>query len=90
MRVTLLPATLFTALLLSAPVPAQVPPAATAADAAPAAEATAQVAAPISPQLTREDLEAWLDGFIPYALARGNIAGGVGHAERARGGARRR
>jgi CubicO group peptidase (beta-lactamase class C family) len=30
-----------------------------------------------SPQLTREDLEAWLDGFIPYALGRGNIAGGI-------------
>ena len=33
--------------------------------------------APAGPQLTREDLEAWLDGFIPFALARGNIAGGI-------------
>ena len=32
---------------------------------------------PPAPQLTREDLEAWLDGFLPYALARGNIAGGI-------------
>ncbi len=42
-----------------------------------AAEATAQVPAPAAPQLTREDLEAWLDGFLPYALARGNVAGGI-------------
>ena len=28
-------------------------------------------------KLTRSDLEAWLDGYMPFALARGNIAGGV-------------
>lgn len=27
--------------------------------------------------LTRPDLEAWLDGFMPYALQRGNVAGAV-------------
>jgi len=27
--------------------------------------------------LTRSDLEAWLDGFLPYALAHGEIAGAV-------------
>lgn len=27
--------------------------------------------------LTREDAEAWLDGFFPYALQRGDIAGAV-------------
>ncbi|GFE87032.1 serine hydrolase domain-containing protein [Steroidobacter agaridevorans] len=27
--------------------------------------------------LTREDLEAWLDGFMPYALATGDVAGAV-------------
>lgn len=27
--------------------------------------------------LTREDLEAWLDGFLPYALASGDVAGAV-------------
>jgi len=26
---------------------------------------------------TREDLEAWLDGFLPYALASGDVAGAV-------------
>lgn len=29
------------------------------------------------PQLTSQDVNAWLDGFIPYALATGDIAGGV-------------
>ena len=28
-------------------------------------------------RLQRADVEAWLDGFMPYALARGDIAGGV-------------
>src|SRR5690606_14459078 len=27
--------------------------------------------------LTRADVEAWLDGFMPYALAKGGIAGAV-------------
>ena len=27
--------------------------------------------------LTKEDVEAWLDGFTPYALQRGDVAGGV-------------
>jgi CubicO group peptidase (beta-lactamase class C family) len=40
-------------------------------------EAPAEAAATAAPELTRADLEAWLDGFLPYALARGNIAGGV-------------
>lgn len=51
----------------------------------PASEApVAPVAAPVAttadesaPALTRTDLEAWLDGFMPYALARGDIAGSV-------------
>jgi CubicO group peptidase (beta-lactamase class C family) len=30
-----------------------------------------------APALTRPDLEAWLDGFLPYALARGDVAGAV-------------
>jgi CubicO group peptidase (beta-lactamase class C family) len=36
-----------------------------AADPAPAAE------------LTRTDVEAWLDGYLPYAIGSGDIAGGV-------------
>jgi CubicO group peptidase (beta-lactamase class C family) len=27
--------------------------------------------------LTREDVESWLDGFVPYALERGDVAGAV-------------
>src|SRR5580658_399248 len=30
-----------------------------------------------APQLTREDLEAWLDGLFPYALAQGELAGAM-------------
>jgi CubicO group peptidase (beta-lactamase class C family) len=32
---------------------------------------------PAVPQLTRTDVEAWLDGFMPFALERGNIPGAV-------------
>ena len=32
---------------------------------------------PASPQLTAQDADAWLDGFMPYALAEGDIAGAV-------------
>ena len=46
--------------------------------------ATAQVATPPTtaagqgtPQLTTEDVNSWLDGFIPYAIARGDIPGAV-------------
>jgi CubicO group peptidase (beta-lactamase class C family) len=48
--------------------------------AQPAAEAPAQpatVATSTAPSLTRADLGAWLDGFMPYALERGDIAGAV-------------
>ena len=46
------------------------------------APATAPAAAPVAttngaPQLTAQDVNAWLDGFVPYALASGDIAGGV-------------
>jgi CubicO group peptidase (beta-lactamase class C family) len=77
MRVMTSLATLLSASLLCAAGWAQVPSPVTAPDAAPAAEAAAQTPASASPQLTREDLEAWLDGFIPYAIAKGNIAGGI-------------
>ncbi|KAF1724010.1 serine hydrolase domain-containing protein [Pseudoxanthomonas japonensis] len=60
---------------------APVPP--TAMPPAPTATLPA-VAAPIAtdasagtPVLTREDVGAWLDGFMPYALANGDIAGAV-------------
>ncbi len=37
----------------------------------------APAVAPGGVALTRADVETWLDGYMPYALARGNIAGGV-------------
>jgi CubicO group peptidase (beta-lactamase class C family) len=77
MRVSYLPATLLSAFVLAAPASAQVPPPAAAAEAAPVAEVAALAPAPATPQLTREDLESWLDGFLPYALGRGNIPGGI-------------
>ena len=64
------------------------PPAAPAAEAvaaepaAPAPElasapAPAASTTPATPVLDRADLEAWLDGFLPYALERGDIPGAV-------------
>lgn len=58
------------------------PAPATAAPATPAPHiATAQPAQLSQPQrldahaLTRADVSAWLDGFVPYALKRGDVAG---------------
>jgi CubicO group peptidase (beta-lactamase class C family) len=71
-------ASLLSACLLSLPSLAQVPPPLKAPEALEQApDASAAAPAPTGPQLTRADLEAWLDGFIPYAIARGNIAGGI-------------
>jgi len=39
--------------------------------------ASSEMPAPGTPSLTRADVEAWLDGFMPYALQRGDIAGAV-------------
>jgi CubicO group peptidase (beta-lactamase class C family) len=33
--------------------------------------------APPAPELTRADVEGWLDGFLPYAMGTGDIAGAV-------------
>jgi CubicO group peptidase (beta-lactamase class C family) len=49
------------------PVPTTAAPAVTDPSATPAG----------APALTREDVGAWLDGFLPYALANGDIAGAV-------------
>ncbi|WP_202845443.1 serine hydrolase domain-containing protein [Luteimonas saliphila] len=56
--------------------PGAVPPPALPSPAdAPAAAAPAPAAG--TPGLERGDVEAWLDGFMPYALAAGDIAGAV-------------
>lgn len=51
---------------------------------APAQKAAAPAAAPATtlapagaPVLTKVDVDTWLDGYMPYALARGDIAGAV-------------
>ncbi|WP_201295506.1 serine hydrolase domain-containing protein [Luteimonas sp. 9C] len=60
------------------PAPVSVPtaPAAAPVDAA-GAVAPAMVTPDGAPALTAADAEAWLDGFVPYALAAGDIAGAV-------------
>ena len=77
MRVISPIATLLSASLLSVAALAQVPATPKATEAPVAPETAAAAPVPTSPQLTRADLEAWLDGFLPFALARGNIAGGI-------------
>src|SRR5262245_51256583 len=64
------------------PAPAKTPPAKNAAPSATPAPAPAgmpatEPAANGSPQLTRADAEAWLDGFMPMSLKVGDIAGAV-------------
>lgn len=63
---------LFAAHAEDAPQPVQSAPSASAADATPAEAAAGGTAS-----LTRSDLEAWLDGFLPYALESADIAGAV-------------
>ena len=55
--------------------PALVPPATAAEPSTLAPDAS--VSATGTPALTRDDATAWLDGFMPYALASGDIAGAV-------------
>jgi CubicO group peptidase (beta-lactamase class C family) len=40
-------------------------------------QAPAQPPAAVAAELSRADVEAWLDGFLPYALQRGDVAGAV-------------
>jgi len=72
---------LCTAALVAAialPLRAQEPAAASAAPPAVAPASTPVAAAPVgAPSLTSEDAQAWLDGFMPYALQNGDVAGAV-------------
>jgi CubicO group peptidase (beta-lactamase class C family) len=53
-------------------------PTAALAQAAASTQTPAPVAAPAgTPALTAADATTWLDGFMPYAIRRGNIAGAV-------------
>ncbi len=40
-------------------------------------ESPAAAPIPVAPRLARADVEAWVDGFLPYAIQRGDIAGAV-------------
>ncbi|HMN46491.1 MAG TPA: serine hydrolase domain-containing protein [Povalibacter sp.] len=69
-------AMLLTALIPSAAAWSQAAPA--PAPPPPAPDPAATQAAPATTRaLTREDAEAWLDGFLPYALKTADIAGAV-------------
>lgn len=60
------------------PSPGQVPPTPDEAIPSPASPPTPAAGRALArPDLTRADLEAWLDGFLPYALQRGDVAGAV-------------
>ncbi len=64
--------------VLQAQVPSIAPPQAVPTTSAPAAgEKTPELPAMGAPSLTKNDAEAWLDGFMPYALQRGDVAGAV-------------
>ena len=64
--------------LAPAQVPSIAPPQMTPPAGAPEVAAqTPQVPAQGAHSLTKEDVEAWLDGFMPYALRRGDVAGAV-------------
>ncbi len=56
--------------------PVAVPPTTVPAD--PSASQLPKTPSPgVAPELTRADAEAWLDGYLPYALDNGDIAGAV-------------
>lgn len=43
---------------------------------APASQSSSPISTPAH-ELSRQDLESWLDGYLPYALERGDVAGAV-------------
>ena len=77
MRLKTLAAALLALGFCSAPSLAQGPAAPPAPSAAPT-PGVVQAIAPAPPaQLTKADVDSWLDGFMPYALSSGGIAGAV-------------
>jgi CubicO group peptidase (beta-lactamase class C family) len=73
MKLRSIAAAMVGALLFGAAATAQIPANATP-DKAPAAAPATPVSAP---SLDKTDLDAWLDGFLPYALSSGDVAGAV-------------
>lgn len=63
---------------VSGQVPSIAPPNLTPPAGAPEVGAkTPEVPAQGAHSLTKDDVEAWLDGFMPYALQRGDVAGAI-------------
>ena len=77
MRAISLIATLLSASFALAATAQTTPPAAPAPLTPQTTTATAALEVPTSPQLTRADAEAWRDGFMNFALERGDIPGAV-------------
>ncbi|WP_374470214.1 serine hydrolase [Phenylobacterium sp.] len=59
------------------PAPSVTPSAPTPLSSPPVAPAPLGVGGDVARPLTAPDLEAWLDGFMPYALESGDVAGAV-------------
>jgi CubicO group peptidase (beta-lactamase class C family) len=72
---TLIASALLSFTALTAAAQKTAPPAVAAPAAAPAA--TAATAPVVAVPLTADDLNSWLDGYLPYALHTGDIAGAV-------------
>jgi CubicO group peptidase (beta-lactamase class C family) len=70
-------AALAAGLLLAGPSLAQAPQELKPKAPAAAASVPAPVAPETAPALTKADLDAWLDGYLPYALANADVAGAV-------------
>ena len=80
MGIAKIAAAVFLALSIGSAIGAQSPATLTPPVVQPArARAVTPLATPVSgvAPLVRADLEAWLDGYMPFALSRGNIAGAV-------------
>ena len=70
-------AALTAALVFGTSTAAQIPQETTPSKAPVAASSQPPVAATPAPTLTKQDLDSWLDGYLPYALANADIAGAV-------------
>jgi len=77
MKLRSIAAAAFVALAFGAAAIAQVPQETKPAKAAPVAAVQAPVTPPAAPVLGKQDVDAWLDGYMPYALQSGDIAGAV-------------
>jgi CubicO group peptidase (beta-lactamase class C family) len=70
-------AALTAALVFATSANAQIPQALAPAQAPTAANVTVPAAPNAAPAVTKSDVDAWLDGYLPYALSTADIAGAV-------------